>query len=111
MVLGIFKIALRLRDRHGFYVAIVKILNVFNTLALKKIFWKTKIFFEKLECVFLVESTTIENAPCKSAMPEANVNTNRMVTIKWTWVNHKELSFASNYFIFLKILFQFTNLL
>ena len=82
MVLGIFKIALRLRDRHGFYVAIVKILNVFNALALKKIFWKMKIFCEKLECVFLVESSTIENAPYKSAMSEANVNTNRMVTIK-----------------------------
>ena len=32
-----------------------------------------------------------------------------MGSTKWTY--HKELSFASNYFIFLKILFQFKNLL
>ena len=31
--------------------------------------------------------------------------TNRMVSTKWTY--HKEQSLASNYFIFLKILFQF----
>ena len=32
-----------------------------------------------------------------------------MVSTEWTY--HKERSFASNYFIFLKILFQFKNLL
>ena len=32
-----------------------------------------------------------------------------MVTTKWVY--HRELSFASNNFIFLKILFQFKNLL
>ena len=42
-------------------------------------------------------------------MPEANVKTNKMVSTKWP--HHKERSFASNYFIFLKILFQFKNLL
>ena len=31
----------------------VKILNVFNTLTLKQIFWKTKTIFKKLEYVFL----------------------------------------------------------
>ena len=41
-------------------------------------------------------------------MSEANVKTNKMVSTKWTY--HKE-RFASNYFIFLKILFQFINLL
>ena len=84
----------------------VKILNVFNTLTLKQIFWKTKIFFKQLEYRFLVESTNIENAsfPYKSAISEANVKTNRMGTTKWTY--HKERSFASNCFIFLKILFQ-----
>ena len=34
--------------------------------------------------------------PYKTAIPEANVNANRMVSIKWTY--HKEQSFASNYF-------------
>ena len=84
----------------------VEILNVFNTLILKQIFWKTKTFLKKLKYRFLVESTEIENAsfPYKPAISEANVKTNRMVSPKWTY--HKE---RSNYFIFFKILFQFKN--
>ena len=89
----------------------LKILNVFNTLTLKQIFWKTKTFFKKLEYRFLVESTKIENAsfPYKTAISEANIKTNKIVTTKWSY--QKEQSFASNYFIFLKILFQFKKLL
>ena len=80
----------------------VEILNVFNILTLKHIFWKKKICFEKLEYHFLVESTKIENASFsyKTAIPEANVKTNKIVSTKWTY--HKEKSFASNYFIFLE---------
>ena len=108
-MLGIFKIVLRLRDRHAFMWQSVKILNFFNSLTLKKIFWKTKIFFEKLEYGFLIESTKIENTsfPYKTAISEASVETNKMVATKWTY--HKEWSFASNCFIFLEILFQFKN--
>ena len=89
----------------------VEILNVFNTLTLKRVFWKSNTFFKKLEYRFLIESTKIENAPFpyKNAISEANVKINRMVSTKWTY--QKERSFASNYFIFLKILFQFKNLL
>ena len=67
--------------------------------------------FKKLEHCFLVESTKIVNAsfPYKTAISEANVKTNRMVTTKWTY--RKERNFASNHFIFLKILFQFKKLL
>ena len=84
----------------------VKVLNVFNTLTLFQIFWKTKTFFQKLEYRFLVETTKIENTfQFKTALLEANVKTNRMVTTKWTY--YKEGSFASNRFIFLEILFQF----
>ena len=85
----------------------VKDSNVFNTLTLKQIFWKRKIFFKKLEYSFLVETTKIENTPFsfKTALSEANVKTNRMATTKWTY--HKEWSFASNYFIFLENMFQF----
>ena len=85
----------------------VKVSNVFNTLTLKQIFWKTKTFFKKLEYRFLVEATKIEITPFpfKTALSEANVKTNRMATTKWTY--HKEWSFASNYFIFLENLFQF----
>ena len=77
----------------------MEILKVFNTLTLRQIFWKTKTFFKKLEYRFLVEHTKTENAsiPYKTAISEANVKTNRMVSTKWTY--HKEESFASNYFI------------
>ena len=83
--------------------------NIFNTLPLKQNFWKTKIFFKKLKYHFLVEGTKIENTsfPYKTAISEVNVKTNRTVNAKWTY--QKERSFASNYFIFLKILFQFKN--
>ena len=89
----------------------VEVLNGFNTLTLKQIFWKTKIFFKKLEYHFLVESTKIAHAsfPYKTVITEANGKTHRMVNTKCTY--HKERSFASNYFIFLKMLFQFKNLL
>ena len=107
MVLGIFKIALRMRDRYVFMWQSVKVLNVFNTLTLIQIFWKTKAFFKNLEYRFLVETTKIENTlfPFKTALSEANVKTNRMVTTKWIY--HKDWSFASNCFIFLENLFQF----
>ena len=53
---------------------------------------------------FWGESTKIENAlfSYKTAISEANVKTNRIVSTKWTY--HKERSFASECFIFLKIL-------
>ena len=73
----------------------VKVLNAFNILTFKQIFWKTKTFLKELEYRFLVESTNIENAsfPYKTATSEANVKTNKMVTTKWSY--HKERSFAS----------------
>ena len=66
--------------------------------------------FKKLEYLLLVESTKIENATIlyKTTLSKANVNANRMGSTKWTY--HKERRFASNYFIFSKILFQFKNL-
>ena len=84
MVLGIFKIALRLRDRYVFMWQLVEILNVFNISTLKQGFWKTKTFFKKLEYHLLVESSKIENASFsyKTAISEANVKTNIMVSAK-----------------------------
>ena len=89
----------------------VKIFNIFSTLTLKKFSRNRKIFLKKLEQGFLVERTKIEKASFsyKTAISEANVKTNRMVTTKWAY--HRERSFTSNYFIFLKVLFQFKNLL
>ena len=57
------------------------ILNFFNTLNLKQIFWKTKTLFKNLEYCFLIESTKIENAtfPYNIALSEANIKTNKMV--------------------------------
>ena len=74
----------------------VKVSNVFNTLTLKQIFWKTKTFFKKLEYHFLVETTKIKNTsfPFKAALSEANVKANKMATTEWIY--QKEWSFASN---------------
>ena len=96
MVLGIFKISLRLRDRPVFKGQSVKILNVCNTLTLKQIFWVTKIFFKKLEHSFLVEGTKIENAllPYKTTISEASVKTNHGTIIRvhiivpWYWCRY-----------------------
>ena len=53
-----------------------------------------------MEYRFLVETTKIKNTSfaLKTALSEANVKTNGMVTTKCT--NHKEWSFASHHFIF-----------
>ena len=103
IVLGIFKIALRLRVRHVFMWQSVKVSNVFYTLTLKQISG----IFRRMEYRFLVETTKIENKSFafKTALSEANIKTNKMATTKWTYF--KEWSFASNYFIFLENLFQF----
>ena len=91
----------------------MEILNDFNSLTLNQIFWKTKTFFQKLEYLSLVETSKIEienvSIPYKTIISEANVKTDRMVSKKWTY--HKEWSFASKYFIFLKTLFHIKNLL
>ena len=56
--------------------------------------------FQSTGVPFFSEITKIENTlfSFKTTQSEANVETNRMVTTKWTY--HKECSFASNYFIF-----------
>ena len=90
------------------------ILNVFNTLTLRQVFWKTKIFFKKLGYRFLVESTKIENASFgyKAVLLEANINTHtHKKNREYEMELSQKQSFASNNFIFLKIMFQFQNLL
>ena len=84
--------------QHVFVWQSRKILNVFNTLTLTQIFWKTKTFFKKLEYHFLVESTKIESAsfPYKTAISEANAKTNRIMTTKWAY---RKKFFDSNSFI------------
>ena len=55
-----------------------------NTLVLEQIFWKMKNFFKNLEYSFLIQSTKIKNAsfPYKTAISEADVKTNRMMSTK-----------------------------
>ena len=94
-----------------FYVTISENFKRFQYFNFETDLPENENLFRKTGVPFLVESTKIENAsfPYKTEISEANVKTNKMVTTKWTY--HKERSFASNYFIFLKILFQFKSLL
>ena len=57
-----------------------EILNVFNTLSLKQVFWKIRIFLKNLESRFLVKSIANEIAtfPYKTALSKASVKTNLM---------------------------------
>ena len=77
-------------------------LNVFNTITLKQIFFKTKTFLKRQDYCFLVESIKIEIAtfPYKITLSEHNVKTIEL------GVNRTERSFASNYFIFWKFCFS-----
>ena len=110
-VLGIFKIALSLKDRHVFMWRLVKILNIFSALTLKQIFQKTKTFFKNLKYRYLVERTTIVNAsfPYEAAISKANVKKNRMVTTKLTYHKGEVLPATTSFFG--KKLFQFENIL
>ena len=76
----------------------IEILNVFVTLNLKQVFWKTKTFFKNLEYSFSIEDTATENAtfPYKPALPKTSVKTNRIGRAKWNY--HKEWSFFTNSF-------------
>ena len=73
--------------------------------------------FERSACFYVTISGSFERFQylnfetdfLKTGISEANVKTNRMVSKKWSY--HKERSFARECFIFLKILFQFKNLL
>ena len=82
MVLGNFKIALRLREYHVFRWHSLEILNVINKLCLKKVFLKIKIksFFKYLQYLFSVESTMIENVafPYKTTLSKVNFMKNRI---------------------------------
>ena len=68
-----------------------------NFLENKNLF--SKIFFTKAESA---------SFPYKTALSEANVKAVRIVSTKRTY--HKERSFASKYFNFLKLFFQFKDI-
>ena len=74
----------------------------FQYLNFETDFLQNENFFHKTGVLFLVERTKIEKAsfPYKTAITDVNVKTNRMVTTKWAY--HRERSFASKDFSFLK---------
>ena len=78
------------------------ILNIFNARTSEMSFLKTKIFFEKLEYRFLVDSTIIERATFlyKTALSNGNVRTNKMGRRKWTY--HKKTQFCLKQLYFLE---------
>ena len=78
------------------------ILNIFNARTSEMSFLKTKIFFEKLEYRFLVDSTIIERATFlyKTALSNGNVRTNEMGRRKWTY--HKKTQFCLKQLYFLE---------
>ena len=84
-VLGIFKIPLRLRDRHGFMWQSMKILSV------NKSSEKTRV---------LVQSTTNESAtfPYITALSKANVEKNWMGNTKWTITKNGLLPLTASFF-------------
>ena len=84
------------RDRTISMRESLEISNVFITLSLIQVFWKTEPSSKKLEYCFIVERTTIENAILlyQTILSKAKVKTSRMECTKWTY--HKERSFVSN---------------
>ena len=86
-------------------MAITRNFQLFQYFNFETDFLENENFFQKPGVPFLVESTKIENAsfPYKTAILEANIKTDVIVSTKWT--NHKERSLASNYSIFWKFCF------
>ena len=91
MVLGIFKIALRLRDRHIF---------VWQPLRYLNIFWKTKTLFKNLERLFMVESAKIEKITFqyKTALWIADVKANRLGSTNWSISKNRTLPVTALFF-------------
>ena len=105
---GIFKIAFRLRHRHVFMWQSVEIFNVFSTVTLKQVYWKTKTFFKKnRSTVFLNESTSIENAsfPYKTVISKTTVKTNG--NYKMNLSRRTDFCQLLFYFLFWKFCFNF----
>ena len=84
-----------------FYVTISGNFERVQWLNSKTDFVENKNLFQKLENCFLVESTKIKNVSFqyKTATPEANVKTNRMVSTKWTITKNRVLPVTTLYFL------------
>ena len=88
ILLGIFKIALCLRGRHVFMWQSVEILNVFNTINLKQIFWNTKTIFKKLEYLFWLKALRLKTDHFYRKLPYEKP---MLRQIKW-WVQNGSIT-------------------
>ena len=87
----------------SFYVTITENFECFQYFDFATIFLENQNLFRKTGVPFLVETAETEHAPFlyKTAMSEANVITNIMGSTKWIY--ERDGTFASDFFIFLKI--------
>ena len=105
-MLGIFKIALRLREQHAFLWQSLKIFERFQYFNFETNFLKTETFFKKLEYCFLAEITKTENytkLPCQ-----------KLILIEWGLQNGpitKKGVLPVTHFSVWKTLFQLKNLI
>ena len=97
---GHFFVSLVLSE--GIFLTFVFYFNVYCTEYTLRIYILFYLSKNITSYTFLLVLIIVESLQCI-------LKTNRMVSTKWTF--NKELSFASNYFIFLKILFQFKGAL
>ena len=102
-VLGIFKIALRLRDQHVFIWQLVEILNVFNALTLKQIFCKMKIYLKKT--VFQLEAPKLKTHHCHTKLPYRKPMLRQIEWWVQNWPVTKYEVLPVTTLLFLKILF------
>ena len=100
-MLGNFETAFRWSA--SFYLIIAGNFNVFNTVTLKQVFWKTNIFQKSGVQLFLLREhhDWKSNISLQNCTSTASVKTNRMGSAKGSY--HKGRSFATNYFSFWKL--------
>ena len=66
---GIFKVALNLGDRLAFKWQSLEILNVFNSLTFKQIFWKTKPFSKNWKISFYLKVLRLKKKYFHAKLP------------------------------------------
>ena len=82
-------------------------LNIFNTLNLKQVFWKTKTFLKKLKYRYLVQNPTTDSTTLKAnesatsyktALSKPNVKTNWMGSINGPIAKNGLLPLTTSFF-------------
>ena len=106
-VLGIFKIALHLRNQDVFMWQSLDILTVFNTLTLHQIFWITRTFSKKLEYRFLVLRLKTHNfhtkLPCLKPMLR-QIECTKWISIFIHFVSARVLLFEGAFYLWVSLI-------